>query len=171
MIGKIYFVSAPGRIKIGYTRQPEQRLSRLQSVDMEKLVSLGAVSGTRRLEASLHDKLAAYRIRGEWFVDCQEVRKVVECALAGDFAEVVTVNNDAPSKHPDCDPDFPMAVIRAAIRRCEQVTTQIKDRIGRQESVTDLVREVQFLAETIISPGLYGTKIKPEAHIGFDPPN
>jgi hypothetical protein len=30
--GKVYFVSAPGRIKIGYTMKPELRLKQLRDV-------------------------------------------------------------------------------------------------------------------------------------------
>lgn len=72
--GKVYFVSAPGRVKIGFTINPDDRLEKLRQTDMEELSVIGVVNGTRRLERHLHRKLAPYRIKGEWFLDCTAVR-------------------------------------------------------------------------------------------------
>lgn len=80
MSGKIYFVSAPGRIKIGYTANPDDRLEKLRQVDMESLSVLATIDGSRRLERHLHEKLAPYRLKGEWFLDCAAVRAAIsEC--------------------------------------------------------------------------------------------
>src|SRR4051812_5494912 len=83
--GKVYFVSAPGRIKIGYTRHPERRLSGLQTTDMEQLTILGVVPGTRAFEKMLHVRAEPHRLRGEWFADCEAVRAIVSDALSGKY--------------------------------------------------------------------------------------
>lgn len=83
--GKVYFVAAPGRIKIGFTISPESRLDKLRQVDMEELTMLGIVDGTRRLERHLHRKLAPFRLKGEWFLDCPDVRSAI--AGCSNFSE------------------------------------------------------------------------------------
>ena len=80
---KVYFVSAPGRIKIGFTRRPEKRLKALRLADMEELTVIAIIDGPRALEKKLHGLLKDHRLRGEWFVDCAEVRQVVDDAVAG----------------------------------------------------------------------------------------
>lgn len=80
----VYFVAAPGRIKIGFTTQPEGRLAGLQAADMEPLSMLAIISGTRRLERHLHILASKYRLRKEWFEDCPAVRAIVDRAISGD---------------------------------------------------------------------------------------
>jgi hypothetical protein len=76
--GKVYFVGAPGRVKIGYTVNPDDRLGKLRQADMEQLSVLLVVDGTRKLEAHLHKTLAPYLIKGEWFRDCAAVRRAMD---------------------------------------------------------------------------------------------
>jgi hypothetical protein len=85
--GKVYFVSAPGRIKIGFTLNPDSRLEKLRQVDMEHLTVVAIVDGTRRLERHLHRKLASYRVKGEWFLDCVAVRNAINDCSAFNDAE------------------------------------------------------------------------------------
>lgn len=85
MKGKVYFVEAPGRIKIGYTVNPDDRLEKLRQADMETLTVVAVIDGTRRLERHLHGKLAPFRIKGEWFLDCLGVRDAIgECLSSKD---------------------------------------------------------------------------------------
>jgi len=83
MTGRVYFVSAPGRVKIGWTAQPEQRLKSLQALDMERLTTLAIVEGSRRLERKLQLLADPYHLRGEWFHDCAEVRELMAMAISG----------------------------------------------------------------------------------------
>lgn len=83
MSGKVYFVSAPGRIKIGFTRFPERRLVILRRDDMEELTVVAIIDGERNLEKKLHNLLKDHRLKGEWFADCPAVRQVIEEAVAG----------------------------------------------------------------------------------------
>jgi len=96
-IGKVYFVSAPGRIKIGYTVNPDDRLEKLRQVDMEELVVIGIIDGTRRLERHLHKELSPFRLKGEWFLDCAAVRSAIsECLSSKNaYADQVPANPSA----------------------------------------------------------------------------
>lgn len=81
----VYFVAAPGRIKIGFTTKPERRLVELQSADMEPLSMLHIIAGSLKLERRLHELAANWRIRREWFQDCPEVRAIIARAVAGEI--------------------------------------------------------------------------------------
>lgn len=82
----VYFVAAPGRIKIGFTTQPESRLAALQAVDMERLSMVAIVEGSRKLEMHLHKLAAPHRYVREWFLDCPEVRELIQLAVDGKIA-------------------------------------------------------------------------------------
>lgn len=77
----VYFVGAPGRIKVGVTADIERRLATLQAVDMEPLTLLATVDGAHALERETHRRIADYRIKGEWFRDCHEVRGVMQTVI------------------------------------------------------------------------------------------
>lgn len=105
--GKVYFVAAPGRIKIGFTINPDSRLEKLRQVDMEDLSVLSVVDGTRRLERHLHRKLAPYRLKGEWFLDCAAVREEIKgCSSFTDAEDSM--------RHPGSALDEARYVIEAA---------------------------------------------------------
>lgn len=65
----IYFIqnAITKEVKIGYSKNPEKRLSHLQTASPHKLTLLGAIPGEPEDEAALHTKYASYAIRGEWF--------------------------------------------------------------------------------------------------------
>jgi len=75
----VYFIRAgvDGPIKIGYTRYPRRRISNLQTASPVQLRLVAVIEGRRADEAKLHEDLRAYRIRGEWFADCPEVRAAI----------------------------------------------------------------------------------------------
>lgn len=82
MTGVVYFVAAPGRIKIGYSSQPKKRLRALQTLDLEELTVIAMIPGNRAIEASLHNMLWEHRLKGEWFRDCDAVWEVMSEAVA-----------------------------------------------------------------------------------------
>lgn len=90
MSGKVYFVSAPGRIKIGFTKHPDRRLMQLRAADMEPIEVVGIIDGVRYVERKLHYLLREYRLNGEWFEDCEEVRAVINDAIAGNVPKPPT---------------------------------------------------------------------------------
>jgi hypothetical protein len=91
----VYFVQAKdgGPVKIGKTSgaRLRSRLSALQTSSAESLVirRLVRADGMHDLEAELHQHLAEYRVRGEWFRDEGAVRDLARTHPM--FPEVVMV--------------------------------------------------------------------------------
>lgn len=81
--GKIYFLECDGRIKIGFSRNPRDRVRGLATGAPAKLNFLGEVAGPISLETSLHRHLRNHRVSGEWFRDCDAVRLTMQAALSG----------------------------------------------------------------------------------------
>lgn len=68
MTGFVYAIGNPdGAVKIGFARNPQQRLASLRCGSQEDLRILGVLPGDRSVEAYLHQRFSAERIRGEWF--------------------------------------------------------------------------------------------------------
>lgn len=67
--GYVYFIHASlgNTVKIGYSTDPEDRLSHLQSAHARELKLLGVLEGNRKMEKQLHRAFRGYRIRGEHF--------------------------------------------------------------------------------------------------------
>jgi len=103
MSGKVYFVAAPGRIKVGFTRKPERRLTALRRADMEELTVIAIIDGERALEKKLHAILAEHQLRGEWFKDCERVREIITEAVAGKHAVAAPVAEEPAVKEVEAD--------------------------------------------------------------------
>lgn len=100
--GYVYFVAATGRIKIGFTAHPEHRLSSLQRHDMERLTLIATIPGTRALELEIQRRLAAYRLRHEWFRDCDPVWECIsELVERAERQEQIVVPPKRRSKRRD----------------------------------------------------------------------
>lgn len=93
----VYFIVAGEWVKIGSSNHPTRRMSELQTgaqIDAEFMV---AVRGTRRDEAQLHHRLAAYRSRGEWFELSPELRRIMHLSIdCGRVAFREQVSYDGP---------------------------------------------------------------------------
>jgi hypothetical protein len=65
----IYFIrdTGTGAIKIGYSKNPKNRLGGLQSATPSKLVLLGHIQGGLEHEAAFHELFKRYHLHGEWF--------------------------------------------------------------------------------------------------------
>lgn len=167
MNGKIYFVSAPGRIKIGYTKKPEARLKQLRQADMEELTVIAITDGTMHIEHKLHDMVRPFCIRGEWFQDCQQVRAVMNDFLNGAILldrfgeEIIATAPGAANDFFDNSRDM----VDAAIKESLAIAEEIGRRIQRREDVSDLAKQALFLAEHIIGPALHGWKRSPELKV------
>jgi hypothetical protein len=73
----IYLIkcTADNTCKIGYSRNPNTRLSGVQTGNPNELNLEYVIDGNKKDEANLHEKFKDYRIRGEWFeysVDIKE---------------------------------------------------------------------------------------------------
>ena len=65
----VYLITSPeeGLCKIGYSKDPESRLSDLQKTSKFPLVLSGCFFGNMDYEKDLHEKFKSLRIKGEWF--------------------------------------------------------------------------------------------------------
>jgi hypothetical protein len=158
MTGKVYFISAPGRIKVGHTRKPEERLAQLRAVDMEPLTTIAVIDGSRKLERAIHDRIRPYAIRGEWFRDCSEVREAINDAIAGLFSideEPSPAVDPLPSDHsPSVSIDE--QTVNAAVRRCYSLSDEVLVRIALspRADISGIVAEMTDIATRIIAPSL-----------------
>jgi hypothetical protein len=70
MTGYVYAIADDhGRVKLGWSSDPQRRLVKARSDNGSKCELVGVVAGTREQERELHELLAPWRHRGEWF-DC-----------------------------------------------------------------------------------------------------
>lgn len=98
----VYFLSANGKIKIGFSKNLSGRFQALKSANPADLLVLGWITGGRGLEKALLSAAAKFRIHGEWFLDCEDVRAIVALALTtGGAAFADDVRRLAPKIHPD----------------------------------------------------------------------
>lgn len=77
----VYFFAAPGRIKIGISKNVRRRLTETRKKVGYATDLIGSVPGNFAFEKHLHKKLAQHRLDGEWFRDCEAVRSVVDRVL------------------------------------------------------------------------------------------
>ncbi|MEH1786896.1 MAG: GIY-YIG nuclease family protein [Nostoc sp.] len=65
----VYFIenTETKHIKIGFSDRVAKRLGQLQVGNSQKLRLVFQMYGDRETEASIHQKLKKYRIRGDWF--------------------------------------------------------------------------------------------------------
>jgi hypothetical protein len=70
----VYFVKAGHAVKIGFSANLPFRLREIAAMQAEPITVLGIKLGGRTHEAELHRRLSEYRLNGEWFRDCPEVR-------------------------------------------------------------------------------------------------
>jgi len=77
----LYFFEAPGKIKIGISKNLKQRAADLRRQNGADLVLFAAVPGSWHLERHIHKKLSDHRLHGEWFADNEEVRGVIKTVI------------------------------------------------------------------------------------------
>ena len=90
----VYFIrlGSNGPIKIGFTRDPGQRLRQLQTSTPEQLIMVECVRGTRDLERGLHDVFSDMRLSGEWFLVNEDLLEL----LNSDAIKSASIANSAP---------------------------------------------------------------------------
>lgn len=79
----VYFMYCAGSIKIGYSRNPAERLRALSSMIPLEVHLLFILPGDRAEERRLHERFAAERLSGEWFKLSDRLRLFLEDQLAG----------------------------------------------------------------------------------------
>ena len=81
----VYFIQSLDTIKIGCTKNLNERIKGIQTSNPHGLVVIGAIKGNSFEEKAIHKKLEKYRVTGEWFKNCNEVRSCIEKILNGEF--------------------------------------------------------------------------------------
>lgn len=72
--GQVYFLRRGRLVKIGFTKNPEQRIRNLELQAGQKVKVLGIFPGTYQDESTLHKRFKQYREIGEWFRNEGEVK-------------------------------------------------------------------------------------------------
>jgi len=87
----VYFIQAEngGHVKIGRTDDLAKRLQGLSTGRPDALVVLGAIPGASEDERRIHEALAEYRDRGEWFLPHPAVMAAAKAAVTGAVADDV----------------------------------------------------------------------------------
>lgn len=76
--GYVYFLSAGGYVKIGYSTTIHQRINQLQTGCPFKLELVCVMPGTMKTEKMLHNKFNQYCYNNEWFEYSLEIREFIE---------------------------------------------------------------------------------------------
>ena len=80
----VYFIgNGLNKVKIGWSKFPENRMEELQTGSSEKLIMLGYISGTQRDERRLHKLFKKDHYRGEWFYLSANIQKYIKEVLNG----------------------------------------------------------------------------------------
>jgi hypothetical protein len=82
---QVYFAAfgGLGMIKIGVSNDVAQRLQNIAKSEKCEGSLLLAIAGNRQIEAEQHRRFGKWRVRGEWFRDCEEVRSLIAATRAG----------------------------------------------------------------------------------------
>ena len=88
----IYFIEEglDGKIKIGYSTNPSERLKTLQTSNPRTLRLLITIEGNEQDEKILHTKFSKYRLQGEWFEPNEEILIFIE------ESPVKSISRDSP---------------------------------------------------------------------------
>lgn len=76
-MSKVYFIGAGSRVKIGYSSDPEKRLTELQVGNPDRLTILATLDGGAVLENTIHAAFARDRLDGEWFRISRELLELI----------------------------------------------------------------------------------------------
>ena len=77
----IYFAECGNQIKIGISSNLNARMADLRNEAGRPVSLIGTIAGDLRIERALLKKLRPYRIKGEWFKDCRDVRAAIQNCL------------------------------------------------------------------------------------------
>ncbi|QIG75050.1 hypothetical protein EVC14_052 [Rhizobium phage RHph_I3_18] len=79
----VYFmreIGGAGLIKIGFSDQPERRVSTIKYQEEKNVEILAVIDGGRTVERMLHSQLEGDRVSGEWFEPTERVLELVKSA-------------------------------------------------------------------------------------------
>ena len=74
----VYFARAGNKVKIGVSKNPQQRLGSIKTGSSNKVRIYYVTPGDMALERDLHRLFAADRVNGEWFIYSSQIRGWIE---------------------------------------------------------------------------------------------
>ena len=77
----IYVLRSDNLVKVGFTDDLRQRVQSIIAAVPVPVEFVGHMPGGRDVEAHLHERFAAHRFSGEWFVETDQMRAVFETIL------------------------------------------------------------------------------------------
>jgi len=100
--------SKTGYVKIGKSDDVDERHRTLQTANPRKLILIGKIKGKSSahalaIEKDIHDQLKTHNIRGEWFKNCEALRKAISkydvklCKLNKKLLEIWSCVNEVPA--------------------------------------------------------------------------
>lgn len=97
-VDRVYFAFAGGRIKIGTTTTDVLfRLKNISNSLPEPLVLIGDILGGFALERAVHRHFEPFKIKGEWFRDCAELRADIQKILDEGASSLGIVARSTPT--------------------------------------------------------------------------
>ena len=75
--GRVYFIDDGFFIKIGFSKRPQVRITKLQTASPFKLALMRTILGNKKLEADLHARFRHLKSHGEWFRGELELRRYI----------------------------------------------------------------------------------------------
>ncbi len=155
-MGYVYAMTANGRIKIGWSRNPWARFAQIRNSSGDPdATAIGHWAGTERDEAALHSVVATHRAAGEWFEDVPEVRVAIANRMAASGSSQVVA--PTPRTTPDdggqgegegrgiaeIEPTSPPARMSAPVREANPIEQIAEALVGLYPAADDLDERAQ----------------------------
>ena len=123
----IYFIQQvkTGTIKIGYSDNINKRMQSLQSASPKKLILLGYIDGSKKLERLIHRFFHENQMEGEWFEPAPKVLNYIFSLIIGSDAP--------PSNCSDLDKllfELEGSFIKTALERCNNNKTKAAESLN-----------------------------------------
>jgi hypothetical protein len=133
----IYVLRSAELVKIGYSADLRQRVSTIISSIPVPVEFVGHMPGDRDLEAHLHDRFAATRFSGEWFVETDEMRQVFAAILTPKLPEPKKLTNGSIKRARD---HSAVSVIKEQLRRAAAHRFPESSHADRISSLAELLK-------------------------------
>lgn len=147
----VYIITARelGIAKIGYSRNPGNRLASLNTGSPAKLELEAVMPGSRENEKDLQRKFRSQRVRFEWFKICSEIESLIKLFKVDSFEKIKILEEVDEPFHPDLSPDGTMTI--SDYLRLHKMTDQVfADLIGVERSTVTRMRGGQIPKKEIM---------------------